>query len=101
MMKSKSSGVSVVYILVTMDFDLFQEEGFRGGTFLFFKGSVSSLGGVTSPFFCSTSLSFISSTSSSPPHSGDMEAVFPEALLKSWTSLVFFLLLILGVSCSL
>jgi hypothetical protein len=28
-------------------FDFFWEEGFRGETFLFFKGSTSSLGGVT------------------------------------------------------
>jgi hypothetical protein len=40
------------------------------------------------------------SKKSSPPRSGDTEAVFPEALLKSWTSLVFFVLLGPGVSCS-
>jgi hypothetical protein len=67
--------------MVALDF--FQEEGFGGETLLFFKGSASSLGGVTSPLFCSASLSFISSTSPSPPRSGDMEAVIPEALLKS------------------
>jgi hypothetical protein len=66
-----------------MVLDFFQEEGFGGDTFLFFKGSSSSLGGVTFLFFCSTYFSFISSTSPSPPCSGDMEAFFPEALLKS------------------
>jgi hypothetical protein len=83
MMKSKSSAVSTIYILVTVALDLFWEEGFEGVTFLFFKGSASSLGGVTSPCFCSYSFPFISSTSSSPPRLGDSEAVFPEALLKS------------------
>jgi hypothetical protein len=78
-----------------------REEGFVGETFLFFKGSASSLGGVTFPFFFSSSFPFISSTSSSPPRSGDTEVVFYDALLKSWTSSVFFLLLVLGVSCSL
>jgi hypothetical protein len=101
MMNSKSSVVSTVCILVMVALDFFWEEGFRGKTFLFFRGSVSSLGSVTFPCFCSTSLPFISSTSSSPPQSGDTEAVFPEALLKYWISSVLFLLLGLGVSCSL
>jgi hypothetical protein len=52
MMNSKSSVVSTIFILVTMALDFFQEEGFKGETFLFFKGLVSSLGGVTSPYFC-------------------------------------------------
>jgi hypothetical protein len=82
-MKSKSSEVRTVYILVMADFNFFREEGFRGETFLFFKGSTSSLGSVTSPGFCSVS------TSSSPPQSGDTEAVFPEVMLKFWTSSVF------------
>jgi hypothetical protein len=72
-----------------------------GETFLFFKGSASSLGGVTSPCFCSYSFPFISSTSSSPPRPGDTEAVFFYALLKSCTSAFFFLLLVSSVSCSL
>jgi hypothetical protein len=101
MMKSKSSGVSVVYILVTVALVFFWEEGFGGETFLFFKGPASSLGSVTSPFFCLDSLSFIYSTSLLPPRSGDVEVVFPEALLKSWTSSVLCLLLVPSVSCSL
>jgi hypothetical protein len=77
MMKSKSSVVSIVFILVTVAFDFFQEEGFGGETFLFFKGSNSSLGSVTSTGLCSSPLPFVSSTSSSPPWSGDTEAIFP------------------------
>jgi hypothetical protein len=95
MMKSKSSEVRIVCILVIVAFDLFQEEGFRGETFLFFKGSTLSMGGVTSPGLCSNC------TLSPPPRSGDMEAVFPEVLLKFWTSLVFFCLLVPGVFYSL
>jgi hypothetical protein len=101
MMKSKSSVVSIVCILVTVALDFLWEEGFRGENFLFFKGSVSSIGGVTSPYLCSASFPFISSTSSSPPQSGDTEAVLPKEFLKSWTSSVFFLLMGPGVSCSL
>jgi hypothetical protein len=55
MMKSKSSIVSIVFILVKVALDLFQKVGFMGKTFLFFKGSsssIGSLGGVTLPFFC-------------------------------------------------
>jgi hypothetical protein len=52
MMKSKSSIVSTVFILVTVAFDFFWEEGFRGETFLFFRGLTSSLGSVTSSGFC-------------------------------------------------
>jgi hypothetical protein len=100
-MKSKSLVVRTVFILVTVAFNFFQEEGFRGETFLFFRGSTSSLGSVTSPSFFSSPLPFISSTLSSHPQSGDTEAVFPETLLNSWTSLVFFVLLGPGVSCSL
>jgi hypothetical protein len=83
MMKSKSSAVSTFFILVTVAFDFFWEEGFKGETFLFFRGSTSSLGGVTLPGFYSSPFPFSSSTSSSPPRSGDTEAVFLEALLKS------------------
>jgi hypothetical protein len=101
MMKSKSSTVSTVFILVMVAFNFFREEGFKGETFLFFRESTSSLGGVTSPGFYLVPFPFSSSTSSSPPQSGDIEEVFPEALLKSWTSSVFFVLLGLGVSCSL
>jgi hypothetical protein len=101
MMKSKSSKVSTVFILVMVAFDFFWEKCFRGETFLFFRGSTSSLGSVTFPRFCSSPLPFISSTSSSPPHSGDTEAIFPKALLNSWTSSVFFVLMGPCVSCSL
>jgi hypothetical protein len=99
MMKSKSSVVSTVFILVMVALDFFQEEGFGGETFIFFRGSVSSLGSVTSPCFCSTPVPFISS--SSPPRPGDIEAFFLEVLLRSWTSSVFFILLGPGVSCML
>jgi hypothetical protein len=95
MMKSKSSEVRTIYILVMVAFYFFQEEGFKGKTFLFFNGSTSYLYIVTSLGLCSAS------TSSPPPQLGDMEAVFPEVLLKFWTSLVFFFLLVLGVFCSL
>jgi hypothetical protein len=101
MMKSKSSTVSIVCILVKVALDLFQEEGFGVENFLFFRGSTSSVGGVTSPYFFSSSFPFISSTSSSPPWSGDTEEVFSDVLLKSWNSSIFFLLLGLGVSFSL
>jgi hypothetical protein len=76
MMKSKSSEVRTVYILVMVAFNLFQEEGLGGETFLFFKGSTSYLGGVTSPSLCSAS------TLSSLPRSGDTKAVFLEVILK-------------------
>jgi hypothetical protein len=86
----KSSEVRTIYILVMVAFDFFREEGFRGKPFLFFRGSTSY------PFFYSTYLSFNSSPST--PCSGDMEAVFTDALSNSWTSSVFFVLLISGVS---
>jgi hypothetical protein len=80
-MKSKSSEVRIVFIFVIESFDFFQEEGFGGETFLFFEGSSSSLGGVTSPLFFSTYAPSISPPS--PPCPGDMEAVFTDALSKS------------------
>jgi hypothetical protein len=95
MMNLKSSEVRTVCILVIEDFDFFREEGFRGETFLFFKGSTSSLGDVTSPGLYSIS------TSSPPPQSGDMEEVFTEVLIKFWTSSVFFYLLVTSVFYSL
>jgi hypothetical protein len=49
MMKSKSSTMRTICILVKVALDFFREEGFRGETFLFFKGSTLYLGGVTSP----------------------------------------------------
>jgi hypothetical protein len=90
-MKSKLSEVRVVSNLVPVAFDFFLKEGFGGETFLFFEGSSSSLGGVTSPFFGSTSAPSISLPS--PPYSAKMEAVFTDALSKSWASSVFFVLL--------
>jgi hypothetical protein len=81
-MKTKSSKVRIVYILFIEAFDLIREECFGGeGTFIFFEGSSSSLGGVTSPLFYSTSMPSISLPS--PPCTGDMEAVFVELLLTS------------------
>jgi hypothetical protein len=70
-MKLKSSEVRIVYILVIEAFDFFREEGFGGETFIFFEGSSSSLGGVTSPLFYSNSMPSISLPS--PPCTGDME----------------------------
>jgi hypothetical protein len=49
-MKSKSSNVRAVCILVTGVLGFFLEEDFRGGTFLFFDEYSSSLGGVTLNF---------------------------------------------------
>jgi hypothetical protein len=95
MMKSKSSEVRTVYILVMVAFDFFWKEGFRGEPFLFFEWSSSSLGGVT---FLGL---YLASTSSPPPRSGDVEVVFPEVFLKFWTSSVFFCLLVSSVFCSL
>jgi hypothetical protein len=92
MRKSKSLEVRKTYILVMEAFNFFQEECFGGKPFLFFRGS------TLSPFFCSTSLS--SNSSPSPPYSGDMEAVFMDALSNPWTSSVFFILLGPGVSCA-
>jgi hypothetical protein len=75
MRKLKSSEVRTISILVMVAFDFFREEGFRGKPFIFFRGSTSS------PLFCSNYLSFNSSPS--PPFSGDMEAVFMDALSNS------------------
>jgi hypothetical protein len=82
MMNLKSSVVITVFILVTVALDFFQEEGLWGETFLLFVGSTSSVGDVTSSFFCSVSLLFISLTSSSPPQLGDTKDFFSEELLK-------------------
>jgi hypothetical protein len=95
-MKSKSSGVRIVCNLVIVAFDFFREEGFGGETFLFFKGSSSSLGSVTSPFFFSAYVPSISLPS--PPLFGEMKVVFMDVLSKSQTSSVFFILLGPGVS---
>jgi hypothetical protein len=86
----------------------FSNVGFLGETFLLLDGSfirwiassTRSLGGVTLPCFClSSSPSLFSlSTSSSPPYPGDFEAVSSDSLLNYWTSTVFFLLLVPGVS---
>jgi hypothetical protein len=95
-MKSKSSEVRVVSNLVLVAFHFFLEEGFRRKTFPFFEGSSSYLGGVTSPLFYSTSVPSISPPS--PPFSAEMEAVFTDALSKSWTSSVLFILLGPGIS---
>jgi hypothetical protein len=81
----------MIYILVMVAFDFFQEEGFGGEPFLFFMGSTSS------SCLCSTSFSFNSLPS--PPCSGDMEIVFTDVLSISWTSSVFLVMLGLGVSC--
>jgi hypothetical protein len=97
MMKLKSYEVRVLSNLVLVAFTFFWDGGFSGETFLLFEGSSSSLGGVTSPFFCSTFAPSIS-----PPYhpcSAKMEEVFMDALSKSWTSSILFIFLGLGVSC--
>jgi hypothetical protein len=90
--KLKSSGVSVVFILVIWVLGFFRKEGFRGETFLFFdKSSLSS--------------SLYSTYSSLPSFSGVMDAVLIDLLSISYISssffifLVFFILLGPGVYC--
>jgi hypothetical protein len=85
-MKLKSSKVRVISSLVLVAFNFFLEEGFGGETFLLFEGSSSSLGGVTFPLFYLTSIP-------SSPLSTEMDAVYMDALSRSWTSSVFFILL--------
>jgi hypothetical protein len=54
MMKSKSSSVRKIYILVLLAFDFFRDVGFVGETFLLLDGSMSSggfCGGVNFPCF--------------------------------------------------
>ena len=55
-MKSKTSNVREVRILVTGVLGFFLEEDFRGETFLFFDESSLSLGGGTSNFYFSVSV---------------------------------------------
>ena len=57
--------------------------GFQGRNLPLLQGSTSSLGGVIFPFLFSCSFPFISSTLSSAPRSGDIDAVFSDVLLKS------------------
>jgi hypothetical protein len=78
-MKSKSSKVRVVHILVIGVLGFFLEEDFRGETFLFFNESSSSLGGGTSTLFCS----FYVPYSSSPSSFGVMEAILRDRLSTS------------------
>jgi hypothetical protein len=80
--------------LVALDF--FWDEGFGEVTFLFLVGSSLSLGGVTSPLFCSTSVPPSSPPSS--PYLGDVEDVSTNVLWTSCTSSFFFVLLGPGVS---
>jgi hypothetical protein len=78
-MKSKSSNMRAVHILVIGVLGFFLEEDFRGLTFLFFDESSSSLGSDTSTFCCSFSIP----SSSSPSSSGVMEAVLIDRLSTS------------------
>jgi hypothetical protein len=103
MMKSKSSSMITVCNLVLLDLDFFLKVGFVGESFLFLEGSTSStgsLGGVMSLVFFLSSFPLVASlsTSSSHPHPGDSEVVSSNVLLRFCTSLVFFLLLVPGVS---
>jgi hypothetical protein len=82
-MKSKSSNVRAVHILVTWVLGFFLEEDFRGEIFLFFDESSSSLSGGTYTFCCSVSV---------PSSSGVMQAVLTDRLSTSWTSSVFFVI---------
>jgi hypothetical protein len=105
MMSSISSTVSIVCKWVLLARDFFHAEGFFGETFLFFNISASVrgyLGGVTSPYFClsSSPSSSFWSTSSSPPSPGDSDAISSDVLFISYTSSLFFFLLLLGPSYS-
>jgi hypothetical protein len=80
MRKLKSSGVSVVFILVTGDFDFFREEGSGGEPFLLFMMS------TLSPGLCSTS----AKSSPLPPCSGVTDVVLTNLLSTSWISSSFF-----------
>jgi hypothetical protein len=60
------------------------------------EGSSSSLGEVTSPLFCSTSVP--PSSSPPPPYTGEIEVVFMDMLGTSSTSSSFLVLLGPGVS---
>jgi hypothetical protein len=71
--------------------DFFREEGFGGVIFIFMEGYSSSLGGVDSPLFCSTSVP--PSSSPSPPYAGEIEVVFVDVLGTSSTSSSFLVLL--------
>jgi hypothetical protein len=71
--KLKSSGVSVVCILVMVAFDFFREGDFGGDHFLFFITSTSSSS------LCST----CSRSSPLPPLSGVMEVVLTDLLSTS------------------
>jgi hypothetical protein len=90
MRKLKSLEVRTVCILVTVAFDFFLEEGFRGEPFLFFRGS------TLSP--CSYLTSFSPNSSPSSPCSSEIETVFSDALSTLWTSSFFFAPLGTGVS---
>jgi hypothetical protein len=81
MMKLKSSNVRVVCILVTGVLAFFREEYFGCDTFHFFDKSSSSLGGGTSPFYCSIFPPSISSPSA--PSSGEMDVVLTYVLSTS------------------
>ena len=70
-MKSKSSNVREVRILVTGVLGFFLEEDFRGETFLFLDDSASSLGGGTLTFYRSYS---------APSSSSVMEFVLTDLL---------------------
>jgi len=76
-MKSKSSNVREVCILVIGVLGLFLEEDFRGETILFFNESSSSLGGGTSTFQVSVPYSL------SPSSSGVMEVVLTDRFSTS------------------
>jgi hypothetical protein len=87
-MKSKSSNMRVVRILVTGVLGFFLEEDFRGETFLLFDESSSSLGGGTSAFYCLVSIPYLSS----PSLSGVMEVVLTDRLSTFWTSSILFII---------
>jgi hypothetical protein len=78
-MKSKSSNVRAVCILVTGVLGFFLDENFRGETFLFLDEASSSLGDGTSTLCCSV----FEPSSSSPSSSGVMEAVLKNRLSTS------------------
>jgi hypothetical protein len=104
MMRSITSTVSIVCDWGLLAHAFFHAEGFFGETFIFLDFSTSvrgSLGGVTLPCSCLSSLFFSSwFTSSPPPPPGESGTISSDALFISCTSSFFFFLELLGPSYS-
>jgi hypothetical protein len=105
MIRSMSSTMNTVWNGGLLAFDFFCNEGFIEEPFLFLDVSASVwgyLGVVTSPSFYLyySPSSFSLSTLSPPSPSGESGVVSFDALLNSYTSSLFFFLLLLGASYS-